>query len=443
LPKGVSMIHSAGADIGGPSTRSSSLQATIPAQRRRPQSSDARAVAGRRILIVGINYWPELTGIAPYTTDLAEYLSSHGAAVQVVTGLPCYPGWTVLPRYRHLRMRENRNGVHVQRVAHTVPRRQDALRRGAYEASFLLHASTMRPARGTDLVIGVTPALAGAVAAAWFAERIDAPLVTIVQDLLGSAASQSGIAGGRQVAGSVRRLEGWALRQANRVVTISDGFHAPIVEYGVPAERVHRIPNWARVETSHDDRAATRAKLGWAEGELVALHTGNMGLKQDLGNIVEAARLTHHRDDLRWVLMGDGSQRDQLRRQGHGLSNLDFLPLCNDSRYPAVLDAADVLLLNERADMTDMSLPSKLTSYFTSGRPVAAAVALDGASARELERAGAAPPAPPADPAALVRAVDRLRGPADRTLYGQSAQNYARHRLTLDGAMRRLIEVLP
>lgn len=395
------------------------------------------------VLIVGINYWPEPTGIAPYTTAMAEHLVRRGVRVRVITGLPTYPTWEVPSAYRRVFNRaEERNGVQIQRVRHAVPRTQDALRRGAYEMSFLAHAAA-RATGPADVVIGVTPALGGAVAAAMAAARSRSRLLLVVQDLLGQAARQSGITGGGRVAGLVCGLEAWALRRADEVLVVADAFRPQVDLYGVAPDRVHTLPNWSHVDVSTAERATTRCELGWADGVTVALHAGNMGLKQDLGNIVEAARRTVHRPDLRWVLMGAGSQRPALLEQGEGLPNLDFLPLCEAERYPDVLAAADVLLLNERPGVSEMSLPSKLTSYFMSHRPVAAAVESDGAAALELARAGAPDPVAPGDPAALVALVDRLAAaPALRELHGRSAFDYAQQYLSAAAAMRSLDRLL-
>jgi hypothetical protein len=98
-----------------------------------------------------------------------------------------------------------------------------------------------------------------------------------------------------------------------------------------------------------------------------------------------------------------------------------------------------VLLLNERASCDDMSLPSKLTSYFMSGRPVAAAVPANGASANELARAGAPLPAPAGEPLELVALVSRLAAsPATCADHGLDARSYAETNLTLRGAMHKM-----
>jgi glycosyltransferase involved in cell wall biosynthesis len=393
--------------------------------------------------LVGVNYAPELTGIGPYTAELAEYIIGRVASVRVITGLPTYPSWTIPSEYRTgRRFAEVRSEVQVTRVRHYVPGKQDALRRGAYEMSFGIHAGRV-PVAPVSLIVGITPALGGAVAAARLARRHRVPFVAVVQDLMGRAAGQSGIVGGRSVAGLASGLEARTLLRADAVVVVSDAFRSTLDDYGLDPARVYTIQNWSRATEPVGDRVATRARLGWPRGTTIALHTGNMGLKQDLANVVQAARLSVAESNVRWVLMGEGSQRTALATLAAGLPNLEFLPLCDWADYPAVLDAADVLLLNERSGVAEMCLPSKLTSYFRSGRPVAAAVDPTGAAAGELARAGAPAPVPPADPTALLRLVGELAAsPRSCHAHGQAQKAYAERELGGAAAMRAYESVL-
>ena len=90
-----------------------------------------------KIKIVGINYFPELTGIAPYTTGMAEGLAACGHDVNVVTGLPHYPEWRIYDAYRSRRSyREIVNGVTIDRLRHYVPRNPTPRNRIRMEASF-------------------------------------------------------------------------------------------------------------------------------------------------------------------------------------------------------------------------------------------------------------------------------------------------------------------
>jgi colanic acid biosynthesis glycosyl transferase WcaI len=390
-----------------------------------PSTSDAGArpdLHGRRVLVYSIYFAPEATGIAPYTTRLAEHLAERGAEVEVVTGFPHYPAWRLHPGYeRGLRRRERVGAVTVTRARQRTPRRHNGATRILYEVTWLLNGITLRP-RPADLVIGVTPNLAGAALAWRAAVRSAAPLGLIVQDLTGPAAAQSGITGGALIPTVTRRLEGVLLRAADRVAVVSDGFVPYLRDVGVSADVVHEVRNWARTAPVDTGRDEARRRVGFPLDRPVALHAGNMGAKQALEVLVDAARLA---PDLDVVLMGDGNQRRRLEAAAAGLTNLRMLPLQADDEVPYVLAAADVLLVNERASVRDMALPSKLTAYFTSGRPVVAAVRPDGVTAREVGRAGGVVVAPE-DPAAVVEAVRRLlAGPDLAARLVSSARTHA------------------
>jgi colanic acid biosynthesis glycosyl transferase WcaI len=400
---------------------------------------------GLSITVVGIYYAPDSTGIAPYTTDLCETLVEAGASVHAVVGVPHYPQWKVAPPYRsglRLWYEEERNGVRITRVRHFVPRSQDALRRGLYELSFRA-ASGLRSRRHCpDIVIGVTPNLAGATTAAALARRTGAPLGLIVQDLMGLAAVQSGIRGGSTVARLVGALEARALRSAHRIGVITDAHLPLVVSTGARTDTIDRLPNYLHVRPSDLSRDQARRALGWPTSVGIALHSGNMGLKQDLGNVVGAARLAlGRRDDLRFILLGDGSTRSELEEQARELPNLLILDPLPDDEYPVALAAADCLLLNERPSVINMSMPSKLTSYFAAGRPVIAATHAAGATAAEVLRSRGGVVVAPGDPPLLLAAVEHaVDHPQESQQLGRFGQDHALRHLSQSSARARIVQ---
>jgi glycosyltransferase involved in cell wall biosynthesis len=400
-------------------------------------------LAGLAVTVVGIYYAPDCTGIAPYTTDLCETLVTHGAAVHAVVGIPHYPQWTADRRYRsRLRYDEELGGVRVSRVRHFVPRSQDVVRRGLYELTFLLGSRTAVRGHRPDLVLGVTPSLAGAAAAAALAARRGVPLGLVVQDLVGKAAGQSGIRGGGRLAARVSELEAGVLRRAALVGCISDSFRPSLLAMGLPAERVRPLPNYTRLATTDTGRDEARRLLGWPADRRIVLHTGNMGLKQDLGNVVRAAGLGRDRgrDDLLFILLGDGNDRPAVQRLAGGTANVRFVEPVPDQLYPLALAAADCLLLNERRSVRDMCLPSKLTSYLAAGRPIVAATAAAGEAARQVLAAGAGLVVPPARPDQLLDAVVRVvDDPAGGAAYGTAGQRYAALHLSVEAGRHRIV----
>jgi len=364
------------------------------------------------VLIAGINYRPEVTGIGAYTAGVAEHLARRGDRVTVITGLPHYPSWRLAHGRRHrLWSREWIAGVEVIRAAHYVPATQSALRRAAYEATFSLTGLLAMPTLPRpDAIVGITPSLGGAVLARLAGQRFGSPYGILFQDLMGPAAAQSGVPGGGAVARAVGAAEAWALQRATAVAVVADVFAPYLVGLGVLTGAIHRVPNWSRASSATMAIDEVRTHFGWNDGRMLVLHSGNIGFKQGLEQVVDAARLaTDRKEPIRFVIAGDGSRAGAIRESALGLTNLEFLRVQSEGVHASLLAVADVLLLCERPSQLGMSLPSKLTSYFAAGRPIVAAVPAGGASSAEVERSEAGLVVPAGAPGALLDTLRRLR----------------------------------
>jgi glycosyltransferase involved in cell wall biosynthesis len=400
-----------------------------------------------RVLITSLNYAPEETGIAPYSTKLAEHLASRSYQVTVLAGMPHYPGWRVAADYAGQKsLVEIRNGVEVRRRSHYVPAKQSALKRGLYEATSLRMAMDLTKIRRPDAVLGIVPSLSGGIVARAAAMRFRVPYGLIFQDLVGQAAGQSGVAGGGHVAGVVRAAEGWTARGASAVGVIAEGFRPYLESLGVDPARIRRLRNWTHTGVATIDRASVRAQLDWPEVAVVCLHAGNMGYKQGLESVVEAARLSQQaRSPLLFVLIGDGNQRTALARLAakYALTNVRFLPLQPAATFSSVLAAADILLVNQRGSVDDMSLPSKLTSYVASGRPIVVAAAAHSETAREVSWSSSGLVVRPDDPRALIDGLVRVAGDAGlRVHMAESARTWAAGTLSEEVALRGYEQLL-
>jgi glycosyltransferase involved in cell wall biosynthesis len=395
-------------------------------------------VSKRRILITTNYYWPEDAGSAPYLTGLAEHLAERGDDVIVATTFQHYPEWRSSAG-RRLGATEMRRGVRIRRRWTYVPRKQSAAQRALYELALFGVGLSALPWRWKpDAVIGTCPSLAGGTLAATAARTHRIAYGLVFQDLMGLAAQQSGVSGGARVAGAVRAAELRLAAGAARVGIIAEGFRRYLEAGGIPPDRIDRLRNWTRRTEPVEDRDATRRRFGWTDGDFVCVHGGNMGQKQGLDNLLEAAERLP-RDGIRIALVGDGNDRPRLEEMARtrGLTNVDFIEMQGPGSWEATMQAADVLLVNQRASVMDMSLPSKLTSYFASGQPVLAAVSGDSETAYEIESAAAGIVVPPAEPAALADAILALKDDPDRTAaLGAGGRAYAASKLERQNALR-------
>ena len=363
-----------------------------------------------KLLILTTNYWPEPTGIAVYTTDLAEYLNKDYFEVTVLTSLPHYPWWKIPSEFAHLAEGVSQHeSVIVVRAKHLIPSKMNALLRMRFETSLwwnLRRVSKTKLGNDYDMVIACIPTVAAGIVGKRIAKKLGIPFGLIVQDLSGAGAKQSGLRGGALISKIAHAVEGRALYGADSLVVVSPAMRDVVIGLGVPESRITQITNYSARAISNVDRTTARSKFGWLPDDFVVIHTGNMGAKQDLENVVQAANSLNGFSKIKIYLVGHGNQESNLKALCMGKSNISVLPAVSDEDYSALLSAADLLLVNERSTQMEMSLPSKLTSYLYSERPVIAAVPRGGATWKFLD--GVAELVEAGDPVALARAIEEL-----------------------------------
>ena len=363
-----------------------------------------------KVLVVTTNYWPEPTGIAIYTTDLAENLASEGLSVSVLTSLPHYPWWRVPKEFSYLTQGVGvHNNVSVMRIKHLIPPKMNALLRMRFEFSLwwnLRLVSNQLVEHDFDAVIACIPTVAAGIVGKYIAKKLNIPFGLIVQDLSGVGAKQSGLRGGAIISKIALEFEGYVLRSADALVVVSPAMKDAVAEYPVPTARITQIANYSAKAITRFDTTSARAKFGWASNDFIVIHSGNMGAKQDLENVFQAAEILKEYSKIKIYLVGHGNQESKLKALCQNKKNIFIIPAVSEEDYSALLSAADLLLVNERITQMDMSLPSKLTSYLSSGKPVLASVPPRGATWKFLE--GIAELVGAGDPMALAMKIEEL-----------------------------------
>lgn len=394
-----------------------------------------------KVTILGVNYAPERSGIAPYTTGVARGLAALGHDVRVLTSRPHYPEWTVAAEQQTGPSDSVVDGVHVRRLRHYIPARPNGVRRARFEISFGARLATSRW-HDPDVVLCISPALlsSGMAIARARVGRARPAIGLVIQDLYSRGVTETGMGGGA-LARVATRLEASIAGACDGVAVIHDRFKDRVVQgLGVEPERVSVIRNWTHVSPAPDfDVVGFRSSMGWSADETVVLHAGAMGAKQALENVVHAAKLADSgRKPVRFVLLGDGSRREDLERQAAGVSSIEFRASLDDIAFGRALRSADVLLVNEKPGVTEMAVPSKLTSYFSSGRPVLAATDASSTTSDELAAAEAGVRVDPGDPQALLDGALALGSDAQAGfVFGENGRRYCDEVLSEQSAINK------
>ncbi len=404
-----------------------------------------------KLAILGINYAPEEIGIARYTTDMAVELATRGHVVEVIAGKPYYPQWAIYPEYKGMDWRKNvERGVKITRVPFYVPHIPSGLKRIVHLASFALAAlvpavglAVRRRAERPDVVMCIAPALLS-VPVAWLAARLaGAKLWVHVQDFEVEAAFATGLVDGKgMMARLARALENGLLGLADRVSTISPQMCAKLIDKGVAAERVVEIRNWADAGFVADPEDGAVYRAAWDLGvRKVALYSGNIANKQGIEIIVEAARILVKRDDIGFVICGQGPNRVRLEELAAGLDNVQFHDLQPMARMGELLCLASVHLLPQIPGAADLVLPSKLTNMLASARPVVATADVGTGLYDEVDRCGIC--TAPGDAAAMAAAIAALMDDAPRRAeLGEAAKLRAVERWSQAAILDRLESAL-
>jgi len=391
-----------------------------------------------KVLVYGVNYTPELTGIGKYSGEMAKWLASCGHDVRVVTVPPYYPEWKVGAGYSGTAYKQEViAGVNIWRCPLYVPKQPSGLKRILHLASFALSSLPVMIRQlfwKPDLVVVIEPPFFCAPAA-WITARLSGAKCWLhIQDLEVDAAFDLGIIKGDIVKRFVSNIESWLMRRFDVVSTISSSMLERLREKGI-AEPV-LFPNWsdlARMQFDEIGRKSFREELGVGDGECLCLYAGNIAVKQGLEILLEVAvRLP----DYRFVICGDGANRQDLQGRADtlALSNVTFLPLQPLERLPAMLSAADIHLVIQKAGAADLVMPSKLTNILAIGGLALVTAVADS----ELGRLGESDEpclyrCDPENAGALVNAITRLNGNnelADRIR--KNAKAYADSHINMD-----------
>jgi colanic acid biosynthesis glycosyl transferase WcaI len=264
-------------------------------------------------------------------------------------------------------------------------------------------------------------------------------------DLASDAALSTGIMKSSVCIRLARAFEALTYRKALAVICLCQGFVDRLRERGVPPEKLHLIPDWGDTKQIRPQArdASFRQAHDIPSGAFLVLHTGNMGKKQDLANVVRAAQLSRSDPDLVWLLVGQGEERAALEQEirQHSLRNIRLLPLQPADTLSRMYAAADALLVNQRKAVEDAVIPSKLLTYMAAGRAVLAAVSERSETARHVRRANCGVVAPAENPRALVDAACALRSaPAFCQRLGKNGRAYAEANFTKNSVLQRYDE---
>ncbi|HTE10377.1 MAG TPA: WcaI family glycosyltransferase [Chitinophagaceae bacterium] len=403
-----------------------------------------------RILIYGINYAPELTGIGKYTGEMGAWLVQNGHTVDVITAIPYYPMWKAQEGYSNKWWHtEIIGGARIFRCPLYIPEKLTSFKRIAHEFSFV---AAMIPVwfktifqRKYDIVLCVSPPFHMGLFPLLYTKIKGAKLVIHIQDLQVDAAKDLGMIKNRRFLNIMFGAEKFILRKSTAISTISPGMQIKIESKGIPSSKIIIFPNWV------DEHAikplarhqSLRKEFGLKDTDKVILYSGNLGEKQGLEIILEVAKHFIGQPDIYFIITGSGGGKEKLETTAREakLTNVKFFPLQPYEMLSALLATADIHLVLQKKSATDLVMPSKLVSILAAGGfPIVTAI--PGSSLYNvIDKYQAGILIEPENAAALKQGIEKaLENNLDT--YKTNARRYAEQFLSKENIMKQWEETL-
>lgn len=405
------------------------------------------------ILFVCQYYPPEGCAPAARVSELARYWVRAGHAVTVLTGFPNHPTGIIHEAYRkkihHLVVRETMDEVRVVRTWLAARPNRKAWERIVNYSSFCVSAtiSGMLLPRA-DVVIATSPTLLVGLAGWAIARARRLPFIFEVRDLWPESLNGVGYGGENSLLGkALRVLARFLYRRSDHLVTVSSGLRDYLVQQcRVTPEKVSVVENGVDVDlfAPASNSEGTRAVLG-LQNRFVVSYVGTLGPSHGLNTLLEAAaRLQHRLPDTRFLVVGEGGDKDLLAQSAaeRRLANVLFLGQQPRERVPQLLGASDICLVPlKKADVFKLVLPSKMFESMACARPVVLSV--DGVARQLLEESGGGLAIEPENAQALAEAVIRLHDHSElRMALGANARAYVVKHFRRDRLAQRYASTL-
>jgi colanic acid biosynthesis glycosyl transferase WcaI len=328
-----------------------------------------------KIILYGINYSPELTGIGKYTGEMAVWLAESGHEVNVITAPPYYPEWKIKEGYkRKWYIKTIEDEVQVIRCPIYVPKLPSTLKRILHLTSFALSSFfplLCKVSWKPDVIILIVPTLFCSLSALLIGMLTNAKTVIHIQDYEVDALFGLGMANNNFIRSLTFTIEKSLLSAFDKVSTISHGMMNKATTKGVSKDKLIFFPNWSETERFQEAVRSVEflKSLNIPQDKKIILYSGNIGEKQGLEIIIDVAKTMQQDTNIIFLIVGEGAGKARLvnKAQIENLGNILFLPLQPNENLPSLLASADTHLVIQKCGAADAVLPSKLTNILAVG----------------------------------------------------------------------------
>ncbi|MBU2903085.1 WcaI family glycosyltransferase [Maribacter dokdonensis] len=408
----------------------------------------------KRILFVGYNFSPELTGIGKYSGEMMHWLAEKGHECTVLTSYPYYPYWKIQKPYRKNRFwykkevtkYESGGKLRIIRCPMYVPNRPSGLKRMLLDCTFSLStflvSIPLLCCKKYSRIITVAPSFQIGLLGVFYKKLKGAMHIHHIQDMQIEAAQDLGMIKSPKLLKALYGIEKYIYKHTDIISSISEGMIEKIEQKA--QKPITFFPNWTETKNFYPIMKNSKLKeqFGFKSTDFIVLYSGGIGEKQGLDSILTSAKELENHKQLQFIICGTGPYKEVLKEKAENmnLNNVHFMPLQPKECFNEFLNVADLHLVIQKEKASDLVMPSKLTTILAVGGLSLITANTNSSLHRVVSKHGMGILVAPENQEALNKGILIGLGEVNNQNIKDAARNYAEKYLAIDTIMQNFNE---
>ncbi len=345
-----------------------------------------------KTLVVTQYFWPEEFRI----NDICEGLIEKGHEVEVLTGLPNYPHGKLFDGYSFFsRGKKEYKGIKINRT-YLISRGQNssiklALNYISFMISSLFHIPKFMMKKFDNIFVFQVSPITTAIPAMILSKLKKIPSSIYIQDLWPETFYSIVNIKNKKIQSILKKICIRIYNSFDQIVIASEGYRKILVECGIDNDKIEYLPQWAE-DIYSESNNINESIIEKSSNDFIVTFAGNIGKAQSVDTIIEAANLCRNNTNIKWIILGDGSEFSNIKSMVERYELKDTVKLLGrkpSSDMPKYFSQSDALIVTLKdTDILRITLPAKVQSYMASGKPIIGAISGAGMNAIKISKCG-------------------------------------------------------
>ena len=330
------------------------------------------------ILIITDMYVPNANSSAVLMRDLAIDLKKRGHEVYVLSTMEHN-----INKEKHKELLEAEDGINVVRVKALKKKNVSFIKRGLGEVMlpYIMYYKSKKLLNNVkfDLIINYSPPVTLSILVEKYKRKNKCKNYLVLRDIFPQCAVDAGVLSNKHLINYFKALENKLYSLADYIgVQSEENYKYVLNNYDVNKEKIKVLYNWINLDIISKEKTWDfRKEFNINDHDIICLYAGNIGKYQELDFLLELAKINLNKKDLKFLIVGSGSEKEKLLKDYGNLENVIFKNFVSPGLYYDLVKSCNIGLVNLNRNLTIQNIPGKILGYWAEKLPILASINKD------------------------------------------------------------------